>query len=449
MSDSLDADLLNIFRDEVSEYLDTLNTYIMQIETADTLDQEAVRELNRVAHSMKGASRAVGLKVVETIGHYMEEVFDAALKHNLDLTPDVCDLLYDGLDLIQTVVDGGESNEEALAEVLVQLEQVVVQGATDESPSEVQDEPEAVDDDVVVANDDEPAAKSNGASTSTTELPEVEPMATPQNDNNRDTSTVVVRPAEESIRVPVGKLDHLMAEVSELLVSRMQAEDRMREVQSLRGLHGKWRREWQGIRAAYIRLARRLQDEQHEQNEQDSDMAAIFKFLEANQRNLLAANQHLTQLVQALGQDNLRLTTLSDQLQDDVSGMRMVSFETLLGGFQRIVRDLARDTAKEVFLDVDGMMVEVDKTVLDALKDPIMHLLRNAVDHGIELPEKRQAERQAANGAGDAGGGAARQRNFGTVLATMATALTRMQYDTKRSVWGLISAQEAESHGRR
>ena len=335
--------------------------------------------MNRVAHSMKGASRAVGLKVVETIGHYMEEVFEAALQRNLDLTPDVCDLLYDGLDLIQTVVDGGESNQEALAEVLVQLEQVVVQGAA----AARADEPEAA----VEAH--EPSAQSNGASADVAE-PHPEPPTVPQHhDTGKDMATVVVRPAEESIRVPVGKLDHLMAEVSELLVSRMQAEDRMREVQSLRGLHGKWRREWQGIRAAYIRLARRLQDEQ---SEQDTDMAAIFKFLEANQRNLLAANQHLTQLVQSLGQDNLRLTTLSDQLQDEVSGMRMVSFETLLGGFQRIVRDLARDTGKEVFLDVDGMMVEVDKTVLDALKDPIMHLLRNAVDHGIELPEKRQAD---------------------------------------------------------
>ena len=102
MSDSTETDLLNIFRDEVSEYLDTMNTMLMQIETTASTDPEALRELNRVAHSMKGASRAVGLKVIETIGHYMEEVFDAALHQKLMLSPDVCDLLYDGLDLIQT-----------------------------------------------------------------------------------------------------------------------------------------------------------------------------------------------------------------------------------------------------------------------------------------------------------------------------------------------------------
>ena len=382
MSDSLDADLLNIFRDEVGEYLETLNTVLMQLETADSLDIEAVRELNRVAHSMKGASRAVGLKVIETIAHYMEEVFDAALHQRLVLAPDVCDLLYDGLDLIQNVVDGEDPDDDPLAEVLAQLEQVVAGSAVADVTEPQETAPEA-EQNLSHTNHTAPTPPQtdgstvNGAAKSSTEAAQ---------ESNRDVGVVNNRHGEESIRVPVGKMDRLMGEVSELLVARMQAEERMRELQLLRGLHGQWRREWQSIRASYIRMARRLQDESL-----SDDMLAIFKFLEHNQRNLQAANQHLSQLVQAVGQDNLRLTTLSDQLQDDVSGMRMVAFETLLGGFQRIVRDLARDTGKQVLLDFEGMAVEVDKTVLDALKDPIIHLLRNAIDHGIELPEKREA----------------------------------------------------------
>ena len=106
-----EADLLNIFRDEVSGYLETLNSSLMAIETGDT-DPEALRELNRVAHSMKGAARAVGFKVVETIAHYMEDVFAAAREARVTLAPDVCDLLYDGLDLIQTAVDGDDVGQE-------------------------------------------------------------------------------------------------------------------------------------------------------------------------------------------------------------------------------------------------------------------------------------------------------------------------------------------------
>lgn len=433
MSDSLDADLLNIFRDEVGEYLETLNNALMQIETADALDVAAVRELNRVAHSMKGASRAVGLKVVETIAHYMEEVFEAALQHNLDLTPAVCDLLYDGLDLIQNIMDGGETDQETLAAVLVQLEQIVVQGATLADDTAVHDDAA----DLSVNSDGTSPSNSNGALSESTPPPAEMPIA---QDQARDTNTVVMRPAEESIRVPVNKLDRLMAEVSELLVARMQADERMREVQSLRRLHGKWRREWQGIRAAYIRLARRLQDDEDDAN---ADVAIIFRFLESNQRNLLASNQQLTHLVQSFGQDNLRLTTLSDELQDDVSGMRMVSFETLIGGFQRMARDLARDTGKQVYLDVDGMTVEVDKTVLDALKDPIMHLLRNAVDHGIELPEKRTAIGKPAMGRVTL---AVEQRGNEIVVRVSddGGGLDPVSIQQKALSLGLISAQDTE-----
>jgi two-component system chemotaxis sensor kinase CheA len=381
MSDSLDTDLLNIFRDEVGEYLESMNTLLMQIETAASPDAESLRELNRVAHSMKGASRAVGLKVIETIAHYMEEVFAAAMQSHLKLSPDVCDLLYDGLDLIQTVVDGGDNEDETLALVLSHLEQVVAGSADDTVDAQVAPA-------VKRHNGIEmPAPPETNHKTQSAEVPRAPSEMPPAPSLMTDTGTVVMRPAEESIRVPVSKLDHLMAEVSELLVARLQSEERVRDVQALRRLHGKWRREWQTIRAAYIRLARHMQDEQGHVND---DIAVIFKFLEGNQRHLQSASQMLSQLAQMLGQDNLRLTTLADELQDDVSRMRMVAFETLIGGFQRIIRDLARDTGKQVYFDVAGMGVEVDKTVLDALKDPIMHLLRNAVDHGIELPEVRE-----------------------------------------------------------
>lgn len=365
MSHAADPDLLSIFRDEVGEYLSTLNSTLLQLETS-TVDTEAMRELNRVAHSMKGAARAVGLKVIETIAHYMEDVFDAALNDHLGLSPDVCDLLYDGLDLIQNAVDGAENDADTLAQVLARLEQVVAAGAA--------------------------AAPVNDGAAAVP--PPADPAPAPVSPA-LDTTTVLIRTAEESIRVPVNKLDRLMAEVSELLVARMQSEERQQEVEDLRRVHGRWRREWQGVRGAYIRLARRLQSDQDDLRD---DLATLFKFLETNQRRLQETNQGLTQLVQALRQDNLRLTTLADQLQDDIGGMRMVAFDTLLGGFQRIVRDLARDTGKQVHLDVSGAAVEIDKTVLDVLRDPLMHLLRNAVDHGIEAPDERERQGKPRGG---------------------------------------------------
>ncbi len=355
-----DADLLNIFWIEVGEYLRTLNATLLQVETGAASDTPALlREMNRLAHSMKGASRAVGIGVIETIAHYMEEMFNAALNDKLALTPEVCDLLYDGLDIVQHVVNGEENPTDVLAEVLGRLEQIVVSVKPD--TKEVPATPP----------DKQPV----------TAIPIVPTFEV----SDQQTATIVVRPADETIRVSLRKLDTLMAEASELLVARMHGEERQREINRLRKLHARWEREWRLVRAAYIRLARRLQDDEHA-----DELAALFKFLETNQKYLSESHRELGQIAQATAQDTMRLSLLADQLQNDIGGMRLVPFESVVGGMQRLVRDLARDTGKQIQFDVDGGAVELDKSVLDSLKEPIMHLLRNAADHGLEAPDERE-----------------------------------------------------------
>ena len=125
-----DTELLNIFWEEVSEHLDDLNRSLLQIEMTSPDDdaeayRAAVREMNRVDHSMKGAARAVGINVIETIAHYMEEVFSAAMSSGLRLSPDVCDTMYDSLDLIQNVAGGEDPDEAVLTSVLASLEAMV------------------------------------------------------------------------------------------------------------------------------------------------------------------------------------------------------------------------------------------------------------------------------------------------------------------------------------
>jgi two-component system, chemotaxis family, sensor kinase CheA len=403
-----DSDLLSIFRAEASEYLEILNNALLQIEMIaenDSTYRPLVVEMNRIAHSLKGAARSVGFRQIETIAHYMEEVFNAAMQRNLALRPAVCDTLYDSLDLIQNALDSEESDtdddetdEENLALVLSRLEQIVVETADklDSQQVETTAVVQTEDDD----DNDEPAASNNhrnnhqhnhaaltvpvvsgedfakrSTNTATTAIPRVEAQTLP------------LRPPEEYVRVTVSKLDRLMAEATELVVARMHGDERQRTIHDLQRLHNRWQREWRSVRASYIRLVRRMQDQREEGS---TELTALFRFLETNQRYLTETNRRLAQLAQTVASDNLHLATLADQLQDDISGMRLVPFDTLVGGYQRMVRDLARDTSKRVQIEVYGAFVEIDKTVLEALKDPIMHLVRNAVDHGLELPEVRE-----------------------------------------------------------
>ncbi|MFW5691910.1 MAG: hybrid sensor histidine kinase/response regulator [Chloroflexota bacterium] len=388
-----DTDLLNIFWEEASEHLETLNNTLLQVEMlsdADDADRYrvAVKEMNRVAHSLKGAARAVGINVIETVSHYMEEVFAAVMNNKLQLTPDVADLLYDGLDIIQSVADGTEIAPDAVRDVLARLEGVVVGAAGPERTREIP----SVDFNTFEAQPPPAAMRS------ALETPAIQPVTSaPEPDKPPaaetrpgptvpDTGTVLVRQVEESVRVTVSKLDRLMAEVTELFVARMHGEEQLRAIAQLRQSHARWQREWRSVRTAYIRLVRRLQEQQASQG---SELQTIFRFLEYNQRALSEANRMLSALAHTATQDNLRLGALADQLQDEIGALRLIPFDSVVGMFQRMVRDLARDIGKQVALEIDGAGVEIDKAVLEALKDPLMHLLRNAVDHGIEAPEIR------------------------------------------------------------
>lgn len=386
MSNSSDADLLSIFWVEVSEYLEALNNALLQVEMASPEEAPVLlREMNRVAHSMKGAARAVGISLIETISHYMEEVFSAAQHNKIQLSPEVADTLYDGLDLIQNIMDGQENHEDALTEVLAALERIVVaQSQTSADHSNGEGRGEEKEDKRRSAS--EVQVQHIIRETPVVELPAMRTSALKPPDM-LDSQTVVVRPAEETIRVTVSKLDKLMAEASELLIVKMHGEERSRRVHSLLRRYARWQREWRNVRASYIRIVRRMQDYD---DELSVELSILFKFLEANQRYLTDTLREISQLTQLLVQANTQIGGLADQLQDDIGAMRMMPFESIMGGYQRMVRDLARDTGKHVILELEGASVEIDKTVLEALKDPIMHILRNAVDHGIESPQERE-----------------------------------------------------------
>ena len=398
-----DSELLSIFWEEATEHLETLNNTMLQVEMISAGTDEyatTIKEMNRIAHSLKGAARAVGISSIETISHYMEEVFGVAMKGQLELTPDIADTIYDGLDLIQGVADGNEPDEAALADVLARLEQTVAGSAT-ASPPKAALPPKKPKSISVELDEDTGIHEVVSATQPSTPEPEAKPpVAKPKTTTTQqkvimDTNTVVMRPAEESIRVTVSKLDRLMAEVTELFVARMNGEEQQRAINELRRQHSRWVREWRSVRTAYIRLVRRLQDQEQEMS---SELPIIFRFLEFNQRQLIETRRQLTHLSQSLSQDNMHLASLADQLQDDIGGMRLVPFESILGGFQRMVRDIGRDTNKQLKLDVVGQLVEIDKAVLDSLKDPLMHLLRNSIDHGIEDPQTRERHGKTPNG---------------------------------------------------
>ncbi len=187
-----------------------------------------------------------------------------------------------------------------------------------------------------------------------------------------------VKHAEETIRVAISKLDNLMAESGELTTSKVSAEQHLNEMAALRRQMERWPKSWRTIRALLPHVDAALQQQ-------------LTDILTDHYESLQEFGRQMNGLHQSMSRDTLRLSMVMGRLQDEVRAARMVPFQTLIAGLQRAVRDAARSEGKQIApLRIEGADVELDKKILEALKDPLLHLLRNAVGHGIESPDARR-----------------------------------------------------------
>ncbi len=97
-------------------------------------------------------------------------------------------------------------------------------------------------------------------------------------------------------------------------------------------------------------------------------------------------------MVKDLKEAGSNISRIADELQNSVMSIRMLPVKTVFQRFPRLVRDLARSLGKEVRLVIEGEGIELDKTILEQIGDPLVHVIRNAVDHGLEPPEERRAK---------------------------------------------------------
>src|ERR1700730_3983721 len=188
-----------------------------------------------------------------------------------------------------------------------------------------------------------------------------------------------VAPLDESIRVAIPRLDRLLADAGSLVVSEQAQSEAVSQLSDLC-------RELVALEANFRRPARGRGPEGH---------AA----------GLRTVRQQLQSLLQTLRRQRVEGRRQLQTLGDDLRTLRMTPVKNLFRSFERMVHDLALETGKRVEFEIAGEEVELDKAVLDALRDPIVHLLRNAVDHGLETIAERRAAGKPEAGSPRLGGG--------------------------------------------
>jgi chemosensory pili system protein ChpA (sensor histidine kinase/response regulator) len=446
---SFDADMLEVFRMEAEEHVQNLSQNL-EILNRQPDDREALQEIRRSAHTLKGSAALVNVEPVAKLAHRLEDLLDRLYEGTMTVTPEAVAVMFSSTETLDTL--SRNIADPNLPEQLADLEHTFNQllapsgkpAATTEPvaetpPAEVRSTAatpletpvsEAVrsdEHDHGFAILETPSPLTDFAESATTDGPVSPLAATTKNQSGR------------VIRVPLARLDETVKLVSELLISRSMLEQKLtdmeRQVQELRlstarlqrashrleidyeaaTLGGGWfgsapRRgpaaNQEGAEAQesptqhLFRKAGRWEEEFDElELDRYTEFHRLSRELAETSGDTEAISQDCTLLLQDLDGLVLRQRRLINELQERLMHLRMVPLGTLAPRLRRVVQVAAAQLGKNADLSLEGEQIEMDTLVLDALADPLLHLLRNAVAHGIETPEVRHANNKPHTGA--------------------------------------------------
>ncbi|MEP6494831.1 MAG: response regulator [bacterium] len=344
------ARLHAMFVEELDENARAANEHLLALERAPE-DAEQLRSLFRVMHTLKGAARAADVLPVERLCHRLEAMLASARDESRALLRDELDTLFAGVDRLSAA------------------EKMLRTGATvsdaDVDPARIV---RTVPAEAVTPRP--PAGRPSEVAAVTTPEPPSAP-AEPLLDN--------------VIRVGQGRVDALLGVANRLLILAGRTDAQPAEVERLYDVSTHAQTAWR-------RLRRTIATESLIQgNDATRDMQAIDDALEELRKNS-------SRLLGETMQSGRELNLLAGEVSRGVRELRMRPFADAVADLPRVVRDVAAATGKQVSLEVAGESVQADRTVLAHLHDALIHLVRNAVDHGIESPRER-----VANGKPEAG----------------------------------------------
>jgi two-component system chemotaxis sensor kinase CheA len=347
LREDLRAKLLVTFQAEHTEHLEAIRAFLAKAREGTAVPGE-LDEAFRHAHSLKGAARAVDLSAVRSLAHGLETLLSRVREKKLALDKPALKAAAAALDASEDMVASLFQNRPAADQgaALAAIEGFLgVAGSA--APASVP----------VAGADERPG-----------------PAPTP-----------------ESLRVSAESLDRLLKSSDQLLAESLRQDRVKGELSDLSRQLSELEKEWGLTRRA---AASSLQD-----LARDPENARIVRYLDYAEHAVQALSRQTRAalLLQQRGAGALR--NHAQELQEDVRQARMVSAESVFSDFRKMTRDLAREEGKEVELKLTGLGVSVDREVLQALKDPVMHMLRNALSHGIEKPEQRKAAGKSPEGA--------------------------------------------------
>ncbi|GAB6555694.1 MULTISPECIES: chemotaxis protein CheA [Bacillus] len=411
----MQTDLLNIFFEESEEHLQSLNENVLTLEQNPT-DMDVVGEIFRSAHTFKGMSASMEFTEMADLTHKMENVLDEIRHGNIVVNAEIIDVIFECIDNLEKMVadvqQGGMGNIDVIT--TKQKLEALLNGNVETPAEYIEQEPinnDAVSHEVHITVEQQAILKAvraimciealqNVGNVQKT-VPSIEEIEADafgfeftvfmDTDQSEEELKQVVLHVSEIEKVEV-KQGHTLKEVvsKELGTQEAMQED----LQAATHVESTKEVSKQSANATPAKSAAKTKNGKVENRSIRVQLEKIERLMNMFEESVIERGR-IDELAQAIQNKELiehlnRLGDISKDIQNVLLNMRMVPIETVFNRFPRMVRMLAKDLGKKIDLQITGEDTEVDKIVIDEIGDPLVHLIRNAIDHGVETVEQRR-----------------------------------------------------------
>jgi two-component system chemotaxis sensor kinase CheA len=389
-------ELLSMFKIEAEEHLKGISSSLLELEKIRNPDEQifVIETMFREAHSLKGAARAVNLNQVETLCQILESVFSAVKRRVLILLPEHFDLLHEAVDRVGRLIEFPDKTD--IADVMQKLTRLE-ESKTETEPRAAQKKPSDVKPKSETPPDKFEAEEFKSSKTPPENRQDSAPPPVESNTHapvaEKEKSLV-----SDTIRITTSKLDSLLLQAEEFLAAKLYAIQYARDQRVLAGSVDLWRKEWEKRESELKTFRRDIEKLEKDSDGKAETLFGILDFLNFNFSQVKAAESRIQTLLKAADANARTLGGMVDNLLQDMKQVLTLPFSTLLKILPKVVRDLSRDQNKDVELIVKGSTIEIDRRILEEMKDPFIHILRNCIDHGIEKPEDRIKMKKSPGG---------------------------------------------------
>ncbi len=202
------------------------------------------------------------------------------------------------------------------------------------------------------------------------------------------------------VKISSDRLEHLFARADDLMGARLASGQRSSSLRNLLQNFMSWRWTWSQITTdiEHLRTEVGISNEENSFSSIFVEIERLSNFLEYNRAFIRTLEGDLTTITRAATRDQYLLDIATTELIDEIKQVILVPATSILETYPRIARDLARESGKDVDVEISGAEIEIDRRILEGIRDPILHIIRNSIDHGIEYPDVRVAKGKSERG---------------------------------------------------